>query len=418
MQNTLQLKNVILRKEYFGGLVASLDEKNYYQLNEDGFTILKLLKNPLSLKSLEKKLEEDYNIDAIDLQMFCNHMESIGIITQQTGNYFSSVYFEQKTHSPTDHLNAPTSISIYITQFCPKECKHCITRSSPYIDRSNELTPEQWMKVIDKLRDYGCLALIFTGGDCLSKKGIFDIIQYAESKHFMVGILTDYDGINTEHLQKISKLKNLIDVQISLDGGTEETHDWMRGKGSFEKCLKRMLKLNEYGISFTMASAIYDKNFNEVEKIADIAQEYGASALYLNPLCPYGRGVNMKENLLTEEQLYILAQKYLTLIKNGKISSGNPFWDENLNKIGDANFSPFSNVYDHVSTGFFNMAINWKGECYLDSKFSSEKKLCLGNIFNDEVDVIWNNEKLIDIRKKFTETGEVFMNKFDLLGSA
>jgi MoaA/NifB/PqqE/SkfB family radical SAM enzyme len=417
MNFNYQLKNVILRKEYFGGLIASLDDKTYYQINDDGYNILRLMTEPIDLQSLHQTLNKEYDFTKSDLFEFIKKMSEIGVVSNENNSYYSKIFFDNIKECPQDHLNAPTSVSIYITQFCPKECKHCITRSSPYVDRSRELRTEQWKKVIDKLREYGCLSIVFTGGDCLSRKDIFEIIEYAEHQKFMIAILTDYDDINTEHLELISKLKNLIDVQISLDGGTPTNHNWLRGEGSFEKCLKRMQKLRDYGIEFTVASAIYNKNCNEIDKIASICREYGANNLYINPLCPYGRGVNMKENLLTKDQLYELSQKYLKLIKDKKISSGNPFWEENIDKIGDLEFNPFSNKYDHVSTGFFNIAINWQGDCYLDSKFGSEKTLCIGNAYRDEFNSIWNNKVLCDIRKKYQETGNVFINKFDLLGS-
>lgn len=411
-----QLKNAVLRKEYFGGLLANLDERTYHQINEDGFNILKLMTSPISGSELHQALNKEYDIPIEELETFIRIMSEINIITNQEGTCYSKIYFDDIKDCPRDHLNAPTSVSIYITQFCPKECRHCITRSSPYVDRSSELSTEQWKIAIDKLRAYGCLSIVFTGGDCLSRKDIFEILHYAESQKFMIAILTDYDGITHEQLREISTLKNLIDVQISLDGGTSKTHDWMRGEGSFEKSLKRMQKLKDHGIGFTVASAIYNKNFHEIDDIVGICNKYGANHLYLNPLCPYGRGVDMKENLLSEDQLYSLGQKYLRLIQDKKISSGNPFWEENITNIGNPEFNPFGNTFDHVSTGFFNLAINWQGDCYLDSKFSSEKNLCLGNIDRNEIDDIWNNPILFNVRKKYQETGDIFINKFDLLG--
>lgn len=411
-----QLNNTILRKEYFGGLLANLNERTYHQINEDGFNILKLMTKPVTINKLHQTLSDEYDISFEDLESFINNMDELKVVTRNEGEHFSRIHFDDLAACPVDHLNAPTSVSIYITQFCPKACKHCITRSSPFVDRSTELSTEQWKRAIDKLRDYGCLSIVFTGGDCLSRKDIFEIFRYAESKHFMLAILTDYDGITHDQISEIAKLKNLIDVQVSLDGGSAETHDWMRCEGSFEKSLKRMQKLNDHNIGFTIASAIHKHNFHEIDDIVRIANQYGANHLYLNPLCPYGRGVDMNDDLLTEDQLYALGQTYLRLIRDKHISSGNPFWEENLANFGNPAFNPFGSTFDHVSTGFFNLAINWQGDCYLDSKFSSEKNMCLGNIAKNEIDEIWNNPLLDHVRKKYQETGNVFINKFDLLG--
>jgi MoaA/NifB/PqqE/SkfB family radical SAM enzyme len=64
------------------------------------------------------------------------------------------LFFDDVTYSDmkTDRLNAPTNMSIYITQRCPKACKHCVSRSAPNALDNDELNKEQWFNVLKDIR--------------------------------------------------------------------------------------------------------------------------------------------------------------------------------------------------------------------------------------------------------------------------
>jgi MoaA/NifB/PqqE/SkfB family radical SAM enzyme len=338
------------------------------------------------------------------LVSFLDSMIELKIIQQLTKDSQISNYPKQRVFNNiqvvrNDRLSAPTSVSIHITQFCPKECKHCVTSSSSKINRSNELTTEQWFSVFEKLKTFGCTSIVFTGGDCFARKDIIDILKKADELGFLLAVLSDYDGMQRNRLIEISKLKHLVEFQMSLDGANAETHDWLRGEGSFKQSLERMFKLSELNIPYTISVVIHKNNLSEVEAIADLCRQYKAYNLYLAPLCPYGRGRNLTDILLNDDELWELGQKYLKLIKSGKANPGNPFWNENLDKIDDKNFKPYNLSLDAVSTGYFNLSIDWKGDCFLDTKFRSQNILNFGNILKDNIEDIWNNEKLNNVRK-------------------
>jgi MoaA/NifB/PqqE/SkfB family radical SAM enzyme len=341
-------------------------------------------------------------------------MEKMSVVTRSNQHQDSIVFFENEQIMREDCLRAPASISFHITQFCPKQCKHCVTESSPYVDRTGEVSPEGWFKIIEKLRDFGCTSIVFTGGDCLAKERIFDILKKADDEKFLVAVLTDYDGLNLKHIKELKSLKHLVDLQVSLDGSNAGTHDWMRGPGAFEQALKRMKKLNDNGLKYTVSAAIHKGNLEEVEAIADICNQYGANNLYLAPLCTYGRGKNLAEYILSENELKILGQKYLKLVADDIVDPGNPFWIENVHRLGDNTFHPFEYSLDAVSTGFFNLSIDWKGRCFLDTKLRSENILYFGNALTDEIKDIWFSPKLNNVRK-LSNPEAVYVHQNDLM---
>jgi MoaA/NifB/PqqE/SkfB family radical SAM enzyme len=409
------LDEVVLRKEFFGGIVVALTSNTCHQINQDSFKILCKLKKPLDLLQLQYELNKDNVwIEVEDLQNFLNDMINLNIITSSNKHKGALVFFENEDIMRKDCLRAPTSVSFHITQFCPKECKHCVTDSSPYVDRSTELTPETWFRVIEKLRDFGCSSIVFTGGDCLAKEQIFDILRKADQEKFLIGVLTDYDGINHKHIQQLKELKHLVDLQVSLDGGTLEIHDWMRGNGAFKKALRRMRFLQENGMNYTVSATIHKNNINELEAIADITNQFGATNLYVSPLCPYGRGKFMTQYILSDKELRSLGQKYLSLIKHGIVNPGNPYWLQNLHRLGDEEFHPFKYSLDAVSTGFFNLSVDWKGDCFLDTKFRSENVFSFGNVVKDNIHDIWFNPRL-NAARMLSNPESVYVYQSDLM---
>ncbi|MFC1522730.1 radical SAM protein [Elusimicrobiota bacterium] len=398
-------EDLILRKEWFGCLVCNTANREFYQFNEDAFTILKEMQSPLGIEDLRAGLKTgNVDIASGDLAHFLEAMMGVGIVVNNEQAHGALVFYADKEDLRKDCLAAPTSVTLYITEFCPKTCKHCVTEASPNAKCSREYGVEQWRVILEKLRAFGVCSLVFTGGDPLTKKGIFEIMKIADNLKFAITLLTDYDGINKEHIDELKSLRHLADVQVSLDGSNEESHDTIRGKGSFQKALKRMRLLQTNKMKYTISTTINNRNISEIDDIVSIYKEYGASSLYLNPLAPYGRAKElMKDWLLSEEQLRWLGKKYLKLLADEKIQVGNPFWKENVAKTDDENFHPFEGSLTAVSIGIYNFSIGSRGECHLDSKMKSEGILNLGNALEDDLEAMWYDSRLDHLRSFYAK---------------
>jgi MoaA/NifB/PqqE/SkfB family radical SAM enzyme len=395
---------IIVRREWFGCLICNTATRDFYQFNDDAFEIIRRFKTPNSAKSIRYQLEKDgYEIEETDLYNFLQLLVDRSILVESNQPQDSLFYFENREYFRRDCLAAPTSVTIYLTEYCPKTCTHCVVRSSPSVDRSGELTVAEWFTVLQKLRDFGVCALVFTGGEPLTKEGVFDILRYADKLKFSISLLTDFDGLNEDHIAQLKTLRRLCDIQISLDGGTEATHDSIRGRGAFRKALRRMALLRDHGMRYTVSTTVCQRNIEELDQIVEICREYKATYLYINPLAPYGRAKElMRSELLSDEQLRWLGQRYLELVADGIVSAGNPFWDEQVDRRTDPNFHPFEGALTAVSIGTYNFSIGSHGECYLDSKMKSEGLLYLGNALRDDFESMWYSPKLDPLRAHFS----------------
>ena len=200
--------------------------------------------------------------------------------------------------TPARSLNG--SIAIWnFTNRCNLSCLHCYSKAD--LDSVDTLTTEDIMDTLPKLKANGVKFLIFSGGEPLTRKDIYDIADRCKE----LGIVT-YLSTNGLYTKK-SNAKRILDtfdyVGISIDG-SEDVHDKFRGlKGSFKESMKSVDLLNSYkktkvGIRFTITKDTYD----DLEFIFDLAEKHDIPKIYISHLVYSGRGLENLDMDLSKEQ--------------------------------------------------------------------------------------------------------------------
>lgn len=208
-------------------------------------------------------------------------------------------------------LCPPEHVYFCLTSRCNLKCKMCTVWHSPNREE-DELNIEESKKIIDQIADLKINHLIFSGGEPLLRKDIFDLIAYAIDKKIkMVDVITNGLLIDERVAQKLVNL-NLNHVTISIDG-LEETNDFIRGKGSFKKALEAIDLIKKYknnkfptvGINFT----IIDYNIDQILPMIDLAKIKGCHIIVLQPMLP--DNANMKQR--NKHELWVCEENILKL---------------------------------------------------------------------------------------------------------
>lgn len=394
-------KGLVVRREWFGCLCFQTYSGRFWQLNDDAFEILRHLKKAMTIEELRKTLHNsNLDISISALSEFLEQYRVQGLVEKRKEVSEVFVFNEKQNFFRSDCLSAPSSVTIYITDYCPKSCRHCATVAHSKIDRTEELSLSEWKKVLVKLRAAGVLMLVFSGGEPLAIPETEPLLKMANDMQFGLSLLSDYDGITDDQAVNLASLPRLLNVQTSLDGASAKSHDFIRGSGSFERTLQRIKLFSSAGINCTVSVSVHKKNIGELQEIADIVYEQGASYIYLNAVAPYGRAQKtMGDLILDDDELKQMAQMCLRWTAGDKIKLRNPFWEENLHHLGDTSFHPFANTLNAMSLGIYNFTINSRGRCYLDAKQRAEDFLFLGDIRNDDLLSMWNDSRLDELRK-------------------
>lgn len=185
--------------------------------------------------------------------------------------------------------NIPLFLSWNITFRCNLRCKYCgVCDVGP-----EEMTTEEVKEGLEAVWDLGTRWITFSGGEPLIRHDIDEVLGYAKDKGFQVYISTN--GIMIP--KKLETIRRLDHVNISIDG-SKETHDDIRGKGTFDKAVEAVRVCQELRVPVSLQCVVSKTNLHCIEESAEVARELGASIMYqpatlnlnssmgINPLAP------------------------------------------------------------------------------------------------------------------------------------
>jgi MoaA/NifB/PqqE/SkfB family radical SAM enzyme len=124
---------------------------------------------------------------------------------------------------------APLWLDFRVTNKCNYRCAYC---SIP-TQTADEITTAEVKTVIDKTKHIGNWVLL-TGGECLLRKDIGEIVDYIKTTTDMRVTVNTNMFLLQETFEKIRRADFLF---FSIDG-REETHDTYRSKGSYSKVIE------------------------------------------------------------------------------------------------------------------------------------------------------------------------------------
>jgi mycofactocin radical SAM maturase len=184
-------------------------------------------------------------------------------------------------------LAAPICLTWELTYACNLSCVHCLSSSGRRDPR--ELSTAECMALIDELERMQVFYVNVGGGEPTVRSDFWDLVDYAVARR--VGVKFSTNGIKiTPVVARRLAGSDYVDVQVSLDGATEQVNDAVRGAGSYRTAVRAMRNLAAAGFpSFKMSVIVTRHNAGQLDEFAALAAEYGAQ-LRLTRLRPAGRG--------------------------------------------------------------------------------------------------------------------------------
>lgn len=177
-----------------------------------------------------------------------------------------------------------------LTRACQLKCLHCRAEAQ-YKTDPRELTFEEGKKLINEIYEMNNPMLVFTGGDPLLRKDVFDIAEYAVKKGVRVSMTPSATpNVTKESIEKAKEV-GLSRWAFSLDGPTAEIHDHFRGTaGSFDLTIERIQYLHELEIPIQINTVISRYNYEYLEEMAALVEKLQCVLWSVFFLVPTGRG--------------------------------------------------------------------------------------------------------------------------------
>lgn len=180
------------------------------------------------------------------------------------------------------------------TRTCNLRCIHCYTDSEAQ-DYKGELTTDEAMTMIEDLAAFKIPALLFSGGEPLTRKDLFELVEFARSLGIRPTLSTNGTLITPPMAERI-KGADFSYVGVSLDG-IGEVNDKFRGQaGAFEKAMQGFRNLKALGQRVGLRLTLTRHNYENLNPIFDFieAEEIDRACFY--HLVYAGRG-SQKDDL-------------------------------------------------------------------------------------------------------------------------
>ena len=177
-----------------------------------------------------------------------------------------------------------------VTQSCDLACKHCRAAAQP-IAHPDELTNAEGKALIDQIADMHIPIFVFTGGDPMKRKDVFELIRYGAEKGVQVALTPSATPLLTR--DAIFKLKEagLVRLGISLDGSTPEIHDTFRGlPGAWARTIQAIEWAGEAGLPIQVHTTISRHNAHDLDSLCSLFEKLDIVMWNVFFLVPVGRG--------------------------------------------------------------------------------------------------------------------------------
>ena len=190
-------------------------------------------------------------------------------------------------------LKPPRAPTLMITNDCNLYCDHCWPGSGGPI----KTPPVPLKKLQEMIRNFvklGAKEICLTGGEPLTHPHWLDILIFSCTIPGLNKVCLQTNGTllsnKTVNALASSGFKNLS-IQVSLEGATAQTHDRLRGRGSFERAWGGIKLLTEAGLGGQTVIAFTETkdNFQELPQLLQVLDDFGVGRLASGTLVQAGR---------------------------------------------------------------------------------------------------------------------------------
>lgn len=309
-------------------------------------------------------------------------------------------------HNKLGKALMPLRYFFELTYQCNLNCPYCYVGKER---KKNELTTEEWFRIIDQIPFYSFVTLV--GGEPLLRKDFIEILEKTAEKTLgKLNVVTNGILINDEIIEAFIKTKMML-LSVSLDG-YGSNHDNNRGKeGIFENVISNLDNLNNKRKKnkplIDIKTIVLENNLDDLPKLYKLCDEMDFDFLSISFL----RNNDLKQNSILREnfseEFYV--QKYPikpyfdiehfkeiyreleTLSKKSKVKIrfAPKFHDKDIIQqiekffLNDEN-KPVQEIYEPCLYPFSNMMINPQGDVYpcLSLKIGNVREKGLKEVFN------------------------------------
>src|SRR5256885_13804884 len=157
-------------------------------------------------------------------------------------------------------MDRPFGLLAELTYRCPLACAYC---SNPVnlADYSDELTTDEWRRVLVEASDLGVLQCHLSGGEPLLRRDLVEIVAEAHDLGLYTNLVTSALGLSRPRAERL-RAAGLDHVQISIQADEPAGSDRIAGIASFQRKIEAMGVVKSLGWPLTVNGGLHKQTID------------------------------------------------------------------------------------------------------------------------------------------------------------
>jgi pyrroloquinoline quinone biosynthesis protein E len=269
-----------LAKDPRDGTPVLLSPERGLRLSETAAAVVSLCDGTRTRSEIAEELSRKYGAPRAtvekDVAAWTDELRRRGLVESGSGSEPIAVSgFEPAAPSGSD---APYTLVAELTHRCPLACPYCSNPRS-LVPGQDELSTEEWLRVVDEAADMGVMQVHLTGGEPLARADLETIAARARAKRLYVNLVTSGVPLDRERLARLAP--SLDHVQLSMQDVDTSRADLIAGYEAHAPKLRVAAWVKELGLPLTLNVVLHRANIDHVESVVALAEELKADRLEL-----------------------------------------------------------------------------------------------------------------------------------------
>ncbi len=190
---------------------------------------------------------------------------------------------------------------------CNMACRHCGSDCRRSTDISTELKADEVLRVFSEIARTHNPRRVFvavTGGEPLVRPDLFDVMAQVRRMGYPWGMVSNGWAVDDRVVDQ-ARRSGMRTLVISLDGVNAESHDWLRGRGSFDRAVDAIGRFRRAGFlrNLQVTSTFHRRNIDELEPMYRLMIDLGIADWRVVSVFPNGRAARQADFLLEPSEL-------------------------------------------------------------------------------------------------------------------
>ncbi|MEY4768310.1 MAG: hypothetical protein RL637_949 [Pseudomonadota bacterium] len=208
--------------------------------------------------------------------------------------------------SNTVNPTPPRWLLAELSYRCPLQCPYC-ANPVDYARYPEELSTEDWKRVLTQARELGAVQLGLSGGEPLTRSDLEILVAHARELGYYSNLITSGYGLTEARIAALKKA-GLDHIQVSIQASDAELSDYLAGTRSFEHKLQVARWVKQQGYPMVLCVVLHRQNIEQMPQILAMAEALEADYLELANTQYYGWAHLNRQALLPTQEQFIKAE--------------------------------------------------------------------------------------------------------------